>query len=89
MLQKILLGVGVLFFVSCGGEEDIAVRTQFLACKEVKKITICVYPDNPKKAKTIEISRSDWKHHQKRGAHLGECTCEELGNCPTTTGLWR
>jgi outer membrane protein OmpA-like peptidoglycan-associated protein len=82
MLQKILLGVGVLFFVSCGGEEDIAVRTQFLACKEVKKITICVYPDNPKKAKTIEISRSDWKHHQKRGAHLGECTCEELGNCP-------
>jgi outer membrane protein OmpA-like peptidoglycan-associated protein len=83
MLQKILLGVGVLFFVSCGGEEDIAVRTQFLACKEDKKITICHYPPgNPENVQTITVSRSSWKAHREHGDHLGECSCEELKNCP-------
>jgi len=83
MLQKILLVVGALLVASCGGEENTVLRAQFLACKEDKKITICHYPPgNPENVQTITISRSAWKAHHEHGDHLGECSCEELKNCP-------
>lgn len=53
---------------------------------QCEKVVLChVPPGNPLAAHTIEISESAVDAHldNHEGDHLGECTCEDFGNCDT------
>jgi len=71
-----------LLLQGCGGT-DLPYGATVQACKEVGKICICHFPPgNPENVQNICVAESSWKAHEAHGDYVGECTCEDLGNCP-------